>query len=66
MFFSFLGKLTHKGGRLSMIRYYRHPRDVVGTDPALLAHYKERAKERGSFFSREQTVKAVEEMLDSL
>ena len=36
------------------------------TDPALLAHYKEKAKERGGFFSREQTVKAVEEMLDSL
>lgn len=35
-------------------------------DPALLAHYKEKAKERGSFFSREQTVKAVEEMLDQL
>lgn len=35
-------------------------------DPALLAHYKEKAKERGSFFSREQTVKAVEEMLDEL
>lgn len=36
------------------------------SDPALLAHYKEKAKERGSFFSREQTVKAVEEMLDNL
>ena len=36
------------------------------SDPALLAHYRKKAKERGSFFSREQTVKAVEEMLDSL
>lgn len=36
------------------------------SDPALLAHYKEKAGERGGFFSREQTVKAVEEMLDSL
>lgn len=36
------------------------------SDPALLAHYKEKAKERGSFFSREQTVKAVEAMLDNL
>ena len=36
------------------------------SDPILLAHYKENAKERGSFFSRDQTVKAVEHMLDSL
>lgn len=36
------------------------------SDPALLAHYKEKAKERGSFFSREKTVRAVEEMLDNL
>lgn len=36
------------------------------SDPALLAHYKKKAKERGSFFSREKTVRAVEEMLDSL
>ena len=36
------------------------------SDPALLAHYKEKAKERGSFFSREQTVQAVEEFLDAL
>ena len=36
------------------------------SDPALLAHYREKAKERGSFFSREETVRAVEEMLDSL
>lgn len=36
------------------------------SDPALLAHYKEKAKERGSFFSRTETVKAVEAMLDAL
>lgn len=36
------------------------------SDPMLRAHYKEKAKERGSFFSREQTVRAVEEMLDNL
>lgn len=36
------------------------------SDPALLAHYKQKAAERGSFFSREQTVKAVEELLDRL
>lgn len=36
------------------------------SDEKLLAHYKEQAKIRGSFFSREKTVKAVEEMLESL
>ena len=36
------------------------------SEPALLAHYKQKAARRGSFFSREQTVKAVEEMLDHL
>lgn len=36
------------------------------SDPELLAHYKEKAKERGSFFSRTETVRAVEEMLDAL
>jgi len=36
------------------------------SDPALLAHYKQQAKIRGSFFSREKTVKAVEEMLEGL
>ena len=34
------------------------------SDPALLAHYREKAKERGKSFSREQTVKAVEDMLE--
>lgn len=36
------------------------------SDPALLAHYRKKAKERGGFFSREKTVTAVEDMLDSL
>ena len=31
--------------------------------PELLAHYKEKAIERGKFFSTEKTVKAVEDML---
>lgn len=34
--------------------------------PELLAHYKEKAKERGKFFSTEKTVKAVEDMLLNL
>lgn len=34
-------------------------------DPALLVHYKEQAALRGSCFSREKTVRDVEEMLDS-
>ena len=36
------------------------------SDPDLLAHYREKAKERGTFFSRTETVRAVEEMLDKL
>lgn len=36
------------------------------SDPEVLAHYKKQAKLRGSFFSRTETVQAVEEMLDSL
>ena len=36
------------------------------SDPELLAHYKKQAKLRGSFFSRTETVRAVEELLDSL
>ena len=36
------------------------------SDPALLVHYKQKAKERGSFFSRTETVRAVEEMLDNI
>ena len=35
-------------------------------DPALLAHYKEKAAQRGKAFSTEETAKAVEEMLLSL
>ena len=35
-------------------------------DPSLLAHYKEKAAQRGKTFSTENTVKAVEEMLLSL
>ena len=36
------------------------------SNPNLLTYYKEKAKERGSFFSRTKTVQAVEEMLDNL
>lgn len=35
-------------------------------DRELLDYYKEKAKERGSFFSKEKTVEAVENMIDSL
>ena len=35
-------------------------------DPALLAHYKEKAAERGKMFNTENTVKAVEDMLQNL
>ncbi|WP_370839409.1 glycosyltransferase [Intestinibacter bartlettii] len=35
-------------------------------DRELLAYYKGKAIERGSFFSKEKTVKAVEDMIDSL
>ena len=35
-------------------------------DPQLLAHYKEKAAQRGKMFSTENTVKAVEDMLLSL
>lgn len=34
--------------------------------PEMLAHYKEKAKERGKMFSTEKTVNAVEDMLNSL
>lgn len=34
--------------------------------PELLEHYREKAVERGKFFSKEKTVEAVEEMLDTL
>jgi glycosyltransferase involved in cell wall biosynthesis len=35
-------------------------------DPKLLAHYKEKAAQRGKMFSTESTVKAVEDMLLNL
>ena len=35
-------------------------------NPALLAHYKEKANERGTFFSRTETVLAAEELFESL
>lgn len=44
---------------------YQGMKKLLG-DPALLAHYREKAKERGAFFSREKTVQAVEDMLDRL
>ena len=36
------------------------------SQPGLLARYREKAGERGRFFSRTETVRAVEEMLDML
>lgn len=36
------------------------------TDPKLLHYYKEKAKERSKFFSKENTVNAVQNMLESL
>jgi len=44
---------------------YRGMKQML-SDPELLAHYKKQAKLRGSFFSRTETVRAVEEMLSSL
>ena len=44
---------------------YRGMKMLV-SNPELRAHYREKAKQRGSYFSREETVKAVEEMLDNL
>lgn len=35
-------------------------------DPALLAHYRKKATERGAMFSTESTVRAVEEMLEQI
>ena len=34
------------------------------SNPALLAHYKEKAKERGGFFSREQTLNTTQRFLE--
>ena len=36
------------------------------TTPGKLKHYKEKAKERGGYFSTAQTVAAVENMLEQL
>ena len=36
------------------------------SEPEMLVHYRKMAVERGQVFSRERTVRAVEEMLDSL
>lgn len=36
------------------------------SEPETLAYYKEKAAVRGKYFSKEKTVRAVEEMLDSL
>lgn len=41
---------------------YQGIRDLL-KDPCRLFHYREKARERGLFFSTEQTVQAVEEML---
>ena len=43
-----------------------HGMKKMFSDPELLKHYREKAAERGRRFSRERTVKAVEDMLDSL
>lgn len=39
---------------------------IMLENPKLLEHYKEQAAIRGSYFSREKTVKAAEEMLESI
>lgn len=44
---------------------YQGIRDMLIT-PGKLKHYKEKAKERGGYFSTEQTVLAVEKMLEQL
>lgn len=44
---------------------YQGIRDML-TTPGKLEHYKEKAKERGGYFSTEQTVAAVENMLEQL
>ncbi len=47
------------------ISLYTEIRRLI-SDQELLQHYKEKALERGNFFSKEETVKAVESMLLSL
>lgn len=49
----------------SMEGIYQGIKEML-SNPNTLAHYKEQAKIRGGFFSREKTVKAVERMLESL
>ncbi len=44
---------------------YQGLRDML-TAPGKLEHYRQKARERGAFFSTEKTVRAVEEMLESL
>ena len=44
---------------------YRGIRELLD-DPALLAQYREKARERGKTFSTENTTRAVEKMLESL
>lgn len=44
---------------------YQGMKQILG-DPVLLAHYREKARGRGPYFSKEASVRAVEEMLDNL
>ena len=44
---------------------YQGLRDML-TAPGKLEHYRQKARERGAFFSTEKTVRAVEEMLEGL
>ncbi len=44
---------------------YQGVKRMIST-PALLEHYKQKAIERGGYFSTENTVKAVEEMLEKV
>lgn len=51
------------------ILIFSHALEIGGAERALLgllAHYKEKAIERGRTFSTEATVRAVEEMLERL
>ena len=45
--------------------FYNGLKTLLG-NPALLQHYKEQAKIRGSYFSKKNTVRAVEELLESI
>ena len=46
-------------------KLYRGIKNML-TTPGSLSHYRSKAKERGYFFSTERTVRAVENMLESL